>query len=131
RGFISALQKLEQRLLWIRGGAHGVVGQNEFAERLAEERRIRRNPRGAKARRLGIGVGIERGIIDRTTARPEAGAAHLVRIGFAGDGIGQMRHAAGMARRAPTREPRHRKIKTAPEEMDWAGLAEERGAELF
>jgi len=103
----------------------------EFAERLAEERRIRRNPRGAKARRLGIGVGIERGIIDRTTARPEAGAAHLVRIGFAGDGIGQMRHAAGMARRAPTREPRHRKIKTAPEEMDWAGLAEERGAELF
>src|ERR1017187_3862268 len=42
-----------------------------------------------------------------------------------------MRYAAGMARRAPARKARHRKIETAPEEMHRAGLAEEGGAELF
>src|SRR4051794_28842500 len=42
-----------------------------------------------------------------------------------------MRHATGMTRRAPAREARYREIKTAPEEMHRACLAEEAGAELF
>src|SRR4030088_3645583 len=42
-----------------------------------------------------------------------------------------MRHAAGMARRAPARKARHREIEAAPEEMHRAGLAEEGGAELL
>ena len=113
------------------GRAHGVVGQDEFAERLAEERRVRPHLRRAEARWLRIGIGIERRIIDRAAARPEAGAADFVRIGFAGHRIGQIRHAAGMARRAPAGEARHREIETAPEEMHRARLAEEAGAELL
>ena len=85
----------------------------------------------AKARGLGIGVGIERGIIDRAAARPEAGAADFVRIGLAGDRVGQMRHAAGMARRAAAGKARHREIEAAPEEMHRARLAEKAGAELL
>src|SRR5437764_4110326 len=42
-----------------------------------------------------------------------------------------MRHAAGMARRAASRETRYRQVKTAPEEMHWARLAEKAGAELL
>src|SRR5882672_469829 len=48
-----------------------------------------------------------------------------------GDRIGQMRHAARMARRATAREARYRQIETAPEEMHRACLAEEAGAELL
>ena len=48
-----------------------------------------------------------------------------------GDRVGQMRHTAGMARRATAREARHRQIETAPEEMHRARLAEEAGAELL
>src|SRR6202043_3155746 len=59
------------------------------------------------------------------------GAAHLMRIGLAGDIIGKVRHPAGMPRRSSSRKARHRKIKTAPEEMYRAGLAEEAGAELL
>src|SRR5207237_805818 len=72
-----------------------------------------------------------RGIIDRAAARPEAGAAHLVGIGFGGDFIRQVGHAAGMTRRAPAGKARHREIETAPEEMYRARLAEEGGAELL
>ena len=54
-----------------------------------------------------------------------------MRIGFAGDRIGQIRHTAGMARRATAREARHREIETAPEEMHRACLAEKAGAELL
>src|SRR5438046_7453138 len=42
-----------------------------------------------------------------------------------------MRHAARMARGAPSRETRHREIKTAPEEMYRARLANEAGAEVL
>jgi hypothetical protein len=100
-GLIGALQKIEQRLVRRRRGAYGIVGQDEFAQCLVEERSLRLDLRGAEARRFGIGVGIERGIVDRTATRPEAGAALLVRIGFAGDSVRQVRHAAGMAGRGP------------------------------
>jgi len=54
-----------------------------------------------------------------------------VRIGFAGDRIGQVRHAAWMTRRAPARKARHREIETAPEEMHRARFAEKTSAELL
>ena len=125
------MQEFEQRLVGIISGANGVVRQNELAKSLAEERRFWLHPRGAKARRLGIGIGIERGIIDCARARPEAGAAYFVRISLTGDRIGQVRHAAGMAGRATAGKPRHREIEAPPEEMHRARLAEEAGAELF
>src|SRR5260370_17708583 len=37
---VGALQEFEQRLVWLRGRAHGVIRQDELAERLAEERRV-------------------------------------------------------------------------------------------
>src|SRR5207237_7701685 len=128
---IGGLQEFEQRLIGIISRPHGVVRQDELAERLAEERRFWLHARGAKARRLRIGIGIERGIIDCTGTRPEAGAAYFVRISLKGDRIGQVRHAAGMAGRATAGKPRHREIEAAPEEMHRARLAEEAGAELF
>src|SRR5262249_9586250 len=76
-------------------------------------------------------IGIERRIVDRPTAGPEAGAAYLVRIGLAGDRVRQMRDAARMARRGSTREAGHREIEASPEEMHRARLAEKAGAELL
>ena len=64
-------------------------------------------------------------------ARPEPRAAHLVRIGLANDGVGQMRHAARMQRRTPPGESRDGEIEAAPEEMDRAAFADEAGAEQF
>src|SRR5262249_52679781 len=75
--------------------------------------------------------GIERRVIHRTAARPEARTADLVRIGLARNGVGQMRDATWMAWRDTAGESRHGEIKTAPEEMHRARLAEEAGAELF
>jgi hypothetical protein len=95
------LQEIEQRLVGIEGGTHGIIGQDEFAQRFAEERRVRLHLRRAEACGFRIGIGIERGIVDRAAARPEAGAADLVRIGFVCHRVGQVGHAAGMARRAP------------------------------
>jgi hypothetical protein len=40
RGLVAALQEIEQRLVGIGGRTHGIVGQDEFAERFAEERRV-------------------------------------------------------------------------------------------
>ena len=88
RGVIGALQEIEQHLIRRLGGAHGVVGQDEFAERFAEERRFGPHFRGPEPRRFGIGIGVERGIIDRAAAGPEAGAALFMRIGFASDFVG-------------------------------------------
>ncbi len=71
RSLIGALQEFEQRAIRIIRGAHGVIGKDEFAERFAEERRIGPRLDGAKARRFGIGVGIECGIVDCAAAEPE------------------------------------------------------------
>src|SRR4051812_19155163 len=78
RGLIGALQEIEQRLVGIGRRAHGIVGQDEFAKRFAEQRRVGAHLRRAEARWLRIGIGIERGIIDRATAWPETGAADFV-----------------------------------------------------
>ena len=61
---------------------------------------------------LGIGVGIIRGVVDRAAARPEPARAHLVRIGLACDGIGDVR-GSWMHWRTSAREPCHREVETA------------------
>ena len=83
----------------------------------------------AKASRFRIGVGIEGGARKGLVSRPETGAAHLVRIGFARDVIGQSGHAAWMGRGGSSGEPRDREIEAAPEEMDRARLADKAAAE--
>lgn len=128
---IARLQELEQRLVRVCGQPHRVVGQDEFAQCLAEECSLGSHRHAAIARGFRVGVGIECGIIDRAAARPEAGAADLVRIGLVRHRVGQMRHAAGMLRCPAAGEARHRKIKAAPEEMHRARLAEKAGPELL
>ena len=54
-----------------------------------------------------------------------------MRIGFPRNVIGQPRHAARLERGTPVGEVRHREIKAAPEEMDWAALPQEAAAEEF
>src|SRR6478609_8865952 len=78
RSLVCALQEFQEGAVGIGGGAHCVIGQKEFAKRFAEEGGIWSGLDRAITGRLGIGIGIERGIIDRAAARPEAGAAFLV-----------------------------------------------------
>ncbi len=75
----------------------GVIRQDEFAKICLEGAAWRDLP-VAEASRFGIGVGIEGRARKGLVSRPEAGAAHLVRIGFARDVVGQSGHAAGMGR---------------------------------
>ena len=78
--------------------------------------------------RRGVGIGVEGRLAPRI-AGPEARAGHLVRIGLARHRVGQVRHAPRMQGRPPPREPRHRQIKGAPEQLNGAALAQEPGAE--
>src|SRR6185312_16508432 len=61
-------------------------------------------------------------------AGPETGAAHLVRVGFARNRIGEPRHRR-MERRAPSREACDCQVETAPEKVHGACFAEEAAAE--
>ena len=85
--------------------------------------------RSRKPVRLRIGVGIEGGLGESLAAGPVAGAAHLVRIRLAGDGVGQPGHAAGMERSRPPGEARDREVEAAPEEVHRARLSEEAAPE--
>ena len=67
----------------------------------------------------------------RPAARPEPGAADLVRVGLARHPVRQVRDAAGMRRRGPAREARDREVGRAPEEMHRAALADEARAEAL
>src|SRR5262249_48798642 len=55
-------------------------------------------------------------------------AAHLVRIGLAGDDVREVRDAARVEWRAPAGETGHRKIEASPKEMHRARLADKAGA---
>src|SRR5262249_14297545 len=79
---------------------------------------------------LGVGVGIEDAAREGVVARPEAGAAHLVRVRFAGHRIRQPRYATGVRRRRASREARDGQVEAAPEEMHRAHLAEETAAKV-
>src|SRR5689334_12007825 len=71
-------------------------------------------------------VGVKGGVLNLTASRPKTHAAHFVRIGFAGNGIG-----AGACRRATTRKARSGKIEAAPKEVHRAGLANETPAKFL
>src|SRR5271163_458086 len=79
-----------------------------------------------KSRRLRRCVGVECCFFDVAPARPESRADYFVRVGLARDGIGPF-----ALRRAPSREPGHRQIEAAPEEMYRTYFSNEPGPELF
>ncbi len=55
--------------------------------------------------------------------------AHLMRIGFARHGIGKPQDTTRMERSAASRETCHRKVETAPEEMDRTNRSKKATAE--
>src|SRR3954452_17134651 len=127
-GRIGRGEEIEQERVRIGRRPDGLVGQDELAERWLEAGARRHNP-VAEARRLRIGVGVERGAREGVVAGPKTGARELVRIGLARERVRQPRQAAGTGRRRPPRDPRHREVEAAPEEMHRARLAEKTGAE--
>src|SRR5690606_33761277 len=127
---VSALEEREQRRIRITCDTHCVVGQQELVELLAEEAFLRLDDGRAETLWLRIGVGVERGV-DSAAARPESGAADLVRIRLLSDLVRQRRNAARMERRRPSGEAGGRKIEAAPEEVHRAALADEARPELL
>src|SRR5205814_10637538 len=123
-GRVGALEKFEKRLARIGGLAHRLIGQDELADFLAVIRALWLDLRIGKAGRLRIGIGIKRGLAKAAIARPKAGAADLVRIGFAIDRIRNIR-VAWRRGRAVAREAGDRAIEAAPEKMHRAHLADE------
>src|SRR5262249_55245138 len=121
---VRACQEIEQCRFRVRGLTHLLVRENELTESLVIVSGGRHRLAG-KTGRLGVGVGIEGGAREGVIPGPEAGAAHLVRIRFAGYFIRESRYATGMPGRPPSGEARDGEIEAAPEEMDRAHLAEE------
>ena len=76
-----------------------------------------------KARGRGIGVSVERRLVEAAAAGPEAGADHLVAVSLARHRVRQVGNAARMRRRRSAGEPRDRKIEAAPEQLDRRALA--------
>src|SRR5439155_16519526 len=72
---------------------------------------------------LRISVRVENRFGHHLITRPESKAAHLVRVRFTRNGVGQMWHASGMFRGAPPRESSHSEIEAPPEKVDGAAFA--------
>src|ERR1700704_3128000 len=81
--FIGALQKSEQGRLRVARRADCVIRKQKLTERLAEVGGGRLHGRLPEAGGSWIRVRIKCGEVDAVAARPESGAADLVRIGFA------------------------------------------------
>src|SRR5258706_8079910 len=125
---VRTLGELEQHGIRVGGGAYRLVGQNKFAELATICRGGWPNRGVGEAGRFGRHVRIIRRLLDGASqcARPEAAAAHLVRIRFAGDTVG-----SGPLWRASARKSGYREIEGAPEEVHRAAFADEASAKLL
>src|SRR2546428_9180411 len=79
--------------------------------------------------RLRVGIGVEDRPVHGPTPRPEPATAHLVRVRFARHKFGQVGRAWVRGRRAAG-ESGDRQVKSPPEEVHWAHLADEPRAKL-
>src|SRR5436190_23711581 len=125
-GVISALRKFQDRFVWRFRPTYVVVRQNEFAQ--LRMKRSRRRLYFCISETIGrrIGIGIEERRGNLVVARPETETAHFLRIGLAGDRVGQMGDPAGMRRRRPAGKARYREIKAAPEKLHRTALTAEK-----
>src|SRR5436305_11300510 len=124
-GIINALREFQDRIVWRLPPANILIQQNEFAQLRMKRRRgwLYFCIRETIGRRIGVGIEECRGNL--VVARPGTETAHFLRIGLAGDRVGQMGDAARMWRRGPAGKARYREIEAAPEKMDRAALAAE------
>src|SRR5581483_5962062 len=123
RGGVGRPAEVEQHLFRIFRAAEVVIVKIEAAEGLVVIRGGGSYGHGAKPLRFRCRIAVEGCPRQTAVAGPEAGAAHLVRIGFTRDRIGVF-----ALRSAAAGEARHRQIETAPEEMHRAALADELSA---
>src|SRR5213595_3953100 len=130
-GVISALREFQDRIVWRLRAANILIRQNEFAQLRMKRSRRRLYFRIGETIGRWIGVGIEERRGNLVVARPETETAHFLRIGLAGDRVGQMGDAAGMRRRRPAGKARYREIEAAPEKMHRAALAAETRTKFF
>src|SRR5438874_6909597 len=130
-GVISALREFPDRIVWRLRAASILIRQNEFAQLRMKRRGGWLNfcIRETIGRRIGVGIEECRGNL--VVARPQTKTAHFLRIGLAGDRVGQMGDAAGMRRRRPAGKARYREIEAAPEKMHRAALAAETRTKFF
>src|SRR5438105_4222798 len=82
------------------------------------------------SRRFWIDVAVEEGLRGGNSAGPEAGAAHFVAIGFAGDAVRQAGQSSRVRRGLSPREAADRKIEASPPEVHRTRLAAEAGTEV-
>src|SRR6266699_55562 len=80
-------EKVQQCCLWRGTLAHIVVHKNEFVHLRMIESARRAHGSFGETQRLGRSVGVESRSFDVSSAGPESGADHLVRIRFAGNRI--------------------------------------------
>src|SRR5262249_31859648 len=78
-----------------------------------------------------IGVGVERGAREHFVAGPKSRAAHLMRIRFTRDGVGESRKSTGVKRSGTAGETGHSEVEAPPEEMHRTYLPEEAAAEML
>src|SRR5579864_5068660 len=123
---IGTVQEFHESGLWVGCGAHVVVHQQEFFHLRMIEGCGGANFAFRKAGWFGRGRRVECGPDDVASTGPESRAAYLVRVGFAGDGVG-----SGPFGGWSTREARHRQIEASPEKMHRADFAKESGSELL
>src|SRR5437773_11237844 len=130
-GVISALREFQDHIVWRLRAANILIRQNEFAQLRMKRSRgwLYFCIRETIGRRISVGIEECRGNL--VVARPETETAHFLRIGLAGDRIGQMRDATRMRRRGPARKARYRKIEAAPEKMHRTAFAAETRTKLL
>src|SRR3546814_13303009 len=79
--------------------------------------------------RLRIGIGVKGRLRKAIAARPETGAAHLVRISFARYPVWKAGHAARVQRCWPACKAGDGQLKTSPKEMNGTAFAKEDATE--
>src|SRR5262245_9270113 len=79
-----------------------------------------------KTGRFRNNVRIESSVFNISTSWPEAGAAHLMRVGFLSNAVGSRTR-----RGATTRKARYGEIETAPKEVHGAALAHKSSPKLL
>src|SRR5690606_22068918 len=129
--FVGRDEKRHQLRLGIGRRLHCSIGQNELRHFLVPERRIGPDRRRPVTVRCRIGIGVDGGIIDSATARPETGRGHFPVVSFLRHIVRQRRNAPGVEGGTSSREARNCKIKTPPEEVNRTGLAEKGGPETI
>src|SRR4029077_3009078 len=131
RRVVGALRKVEEDLIRLFTSAHRVVRQDEFAQFVLVEIRIRLNFRLCESKRFRIGIRIEEWRRRSRVAGPKTEAAYFLTVGLARDRVRQMWNSSRMRRRWPSGETRHCQIKTAPEKMHRTAFAAETRAKFL